>query len=522
MTEGSNVFNAGGGLKAFDQGGRIRVPYPFATDSWADLGNLSVYRHDNGADPYELVNFWVAQQEVNHIFDNYRRNRKSFSVRSAANRTLERYDEKMRDAAKGLGLIRNIINDISMVDGSNSEAAWKGQAGFFKDQIMLSGIVFDHFAREMSRPSPGMHTVVAGEGVLRSLDNDGYLSGPTKVIIPNGVTGGYDGVGIGGRPLENALSEDKGEYDRDYTLNCGSYYAKVNVPYLLSESEDNFISSSRGDFLDPRFRAVSLADLFPDGYRRFMANMLTGDDAIKGPRLTANASNNPEVETNSGDLPEIPADIKCTGAGCAYPKSPIGWTSWWPTTGAESCFPNKGSIVCKSYIESKFQPEAPANTIAIDPQVGWEQQKFLIAQTFVYLPENQQQKWFEMMSIWELGKDADPEFLNRIEYHNPEGKTYVAKTYGKEDLFGKTVQKGIAARVLEWANILLVKAYQTTPVDTDGDGVTDWYEPVLGPDNQPIVISDAARQRLERYSNVIWFLSNSPYWMHLEKKGLYD
>jgi hypothetical protein len=126
------------------------------------------------------------------------------------------------------------------------------------------------------------------------------------------------------------------------------------------------------------------------------------------------------------------------------------------------------------------------------------------------------------MSIWELGKDADPGFANRIEYHNPGGKTYVAKTYGKEDLFGKTVQKGIAARVLEWANTLVVKAYQTTPIDTDGDGVTDWYEPVLGPDNQPIVISDAAKQKLERYTQVIWFLSNSPYWMKLEKKGLYD
>jgi hypothetical protein len=29
----------------------VRFPYGFATDRWADLGNLSVYRHDNGADP---------------------------------------------------------------------------------------------------------------------------------------------------------------------------------------------------------------------------------------------------------------------------------------------------------------------------------------------------------------------------------------------------------------------------------------------------------------------------------------
>jgi len=497
------------------------VPYPFATDSWADLGNMSVYRHDNGADPYELVNFWIAQAEVNHIFDNYRRNRKSFSVRSAANRTLERYDEKMRDAAKGLGLLRNIYNDLAMVGGDNADAVWKQTAAsFFKDPILLSGIVFDHFATEMARPQPGSHTLVAAEGVLRSLDNDGYLSGPAKVIIPNGVTGGYGEVGIGGRPLENALADNRGEYDRDYTLNCGSYYAKVNVPYLMAESEDNFISASRGDFLDPRFRAVSLADLFPEGYRRFLGNMLTGDDFIKGARLTANAANSPDLETEAGDLPE---GTDCKGAGCKYPLHPIGWTSWWPTEGAESCFPANGSIVCKSFVESKFQPDAPANTVPVDPQVGWDQQKFLIAQTFVYLPENQQQKWFEMMSLWELGKDADPGFPNRIEYHNPLGKVYIAKTYGKEALFGKTVQKGIAARVLEWANILLQKAYQTTPgPDLDGDGAPDWFEPVLDSQGQPIVLSDASAQKLERYGQVIWFLSNSPYWMKLEKKGIYD
>ena len=64
--------------------GAIRVPYGFGTDGWADLGNLSVYRYDNGADAYELFNFLIAKQEIDHIFTNYRRGRSTFSVRSAA------------------------------------------------------------------------------------------------------------------------------------------------------------------------------------------------------------------------------------------------------------------------------------------------------------------------------------------------------------------------------------------------------------------------------------------------------
>ncbi len=53
---------------------------------------------------------------------------------------------------------------------------------------------------------------------------------------------------------------------------------------------------------------------------------------------------------------------------------------------------------------------------------------------------------------------------------------YIAKTFGTEVIFGKTVQKGIAARMLEWANTLLNKAYVTTPVTKNG---VTWYEPVI-------------------------------------------
>ena len=78
----------------------------------------------------------------------------------------------------------------------------------------------------------------------------------------------------------------------------------------------------------------------------------------------------------------------------------------------------------------------------------------------------------------ELGADTDPGFENRIEFHDPDGNVYVAKTFGTEVLFGKTVQKGIAARVLEYANELLQKAVVTAPI-VNKNGVTIGYQPVL-------------------------------------------
>lgn len=434
--------------KVVDAYGRVRWPYGFATDRWADLGNLSVYRHDNGADPYELFDFLITQQEVNHIFDNYRRNRHTFSVRTASSRTLGRYNEKLRDAAKGMGLMANIYKDFSVAQGWDFDTVWPVLGTlFFEPNMLASGLGFDHFARQMARPEAGPHGIE--NGVLRS-NNDTLSNSPRlDLIVPNGATGYFKNVSYGGRLMENTLSETNGEYDSEFTINAGSYYDKAYVGMLLTESVDNFISDSRRDFVDGRYRAVSMADLFPEGYRRWLGNNLTGDDAIKGARIATNAG-----------LPIVDAD--------RYPTAGIGYVSWWKTT-PEVCFPSPNSIECGA---------APANSMVIDPQVGWEQQKFLIAMTLMYLPENQQQRWLDQMGIWELGADTDPGFTNRIELRLPEGKTYIARTYGKETIFGKTVQRGIGARILEYANELLAAAYVTDPgPDVDGDGQPDWHLP---------------------------------------------
>jgi hypothetical protein len=447
-------------------GGRIRVPYGFATDSWADVGNASVYRHDNGADTYEIFDFLITQQEVQHIFDAYRRHRNSFSVRSAAERILTRYNEKIRDGAKGLGLLANIYRDFADTNGWVFEGGyWAFIANlFYRESILASSMTFDHFVRTMARPEAGGHYRDKAS-VLRS-EEDTYANNTIReVLIPNGATGYFGQIGVGGKLIENRLSENHGEYDRDYTINAGSYYDKVYAPYLMTESEDNFISDSRSDFVDGRYRAVSLADLFPDGFRRWMGNNLTGDDFLKGPRLAASATGKVLLDDQK------------------YPSWPIGWVSWWTET-PEVCFPATGTVLCSSFggDNEVFDPRQPEGVAVLDPQVNWKQQKFLIAMTLLYLPSNQKEYWINQLRLWQLGPEADPGFQNRIEFHDPYGKVYVAKSFGTETQFGKVVQKGIAARVLEYANQLLAKGYETTPIDWDENGQIDWYEPVMNPE----------------------------------------
>src|SRR5690606_3201750 len=270
-----------------DSRNRVRLPYGFATDRWADLGNVAVFRHDNGADPYELFDFLITQQEINHIFDNYRRNRLTFSVRGATSRTMARYNEKLRDAAKGLGLLANVYRDFAQVNGWEFGNVWAYIANkLYPLNSIASSVAFDHFTRMFQRPQPGPHAqwfrdLDESGVVLRSMD-DTYLPEdlPTLVTVPNGATGRFGNVHFGGKPIHNALAQDRGEYSTDYTLNAGSYYDKVYTTVLMTESYDNFISSSRSDFIDTRYRAVSMADLYPDGFRRWLANNLTGDEFL--------------------------------------------------------------------------------------------------------------------------------------------------------------------------------------------------------------------------------------------------
>ena len=178
----------------------------------------------------------------------------------------------------------------------------------------------------------------------------------------------------------------------------------------------------------------------------------------------------------------------------------MGWTSWWPKSGPIRCFASQGRNLCTSYDGGiNFDPDLPARTVPVDPEFGWEMQKFVIAWVLSYVPANWQAQWTDMLKIYRLGPETTPAFENRIEWQDPiSGDLYYARTYGKECLFGtgaactggKMVERGIAARVLEYANELTGKGFVLDPTKVidglacDGGGqhpagYTKWGRPCL-------------------------------------------
>jgi hypothetical protein len=490
---------------------RLRVPYAFASDNWADIGNVSVFRHDNGADPYEQVQFLITTQEDRHIFDNYRRSRSTFSLLGAAQRSFDRYNSKLQGISSGVGFLASIYRDLGTNQGYAFGTLWPYVASLqMHDNAIAATVAFDHFTRELSRPEPGRHYRRSGafnDPVLHAAtDPDDFgpvnsMLGQTQVVIPNGATGYARDVGFGGHPLENALSTTNGDNNVEYIENAGSYYDKINTAILLAESEDRFISQSRRDFYDARFRSVGMADIAPEGFRRLIASALTGDRSLLAPHLAADTSGLPLLSSASDPLDPM--------AGL-YPKVPIGWTSFWPATGPEICFSTDGRNACTNFAgDGGFAPAAPANTVAVDPQIGWEVQKFLIVWTISFIKANQKTNWTDMLRIWRLGEDSAPDLASRIEWQDPtSGETYYAHTSGTECLYGdaanncaggKIVQKGIAARVLEYANQLTAGGYKLDTVGYPATGGRPAGYNAYGramivrqPDGTPVVKADPA------------------------------
>ena len=449
------VATIDGVTRQVDASGRLRRPYMFASDEYADIGNVAVYRHDNGADAYEIASFLINEYEDHHIFDDHRRGRTTFTYSSAFMRQFTRYHEKLKELSKGFALVHDIFADFTDQLENSDDAD-----GLSRPHALAASLIFDHFARMLTRPSSGEHFPdpswdALGNTILRSTDQaTATATAPVSLLLPDGTFNPGFAPSFGAKPLHNALDGSKGYYATQYDLWVGSYYEKTQAVDMLTDSVDRFISQSRDDFYDGRYRNVSFATLFPEGVRRLVAASLTQDADLLGWRV-------PMV---NGKL--------SVEQGSKLPRAPLGFRVWWDEQGgARTCWPAPGQLGCGFNANGGQVGTIPEQSVAVDPEVGFEVQKFITLYSFIYMPESWKRDWVDLMRIYQLGQDPDPQLSpeRTVAFHDPvTGERYVARSYGKENIEGREVERGVGARVLDWANQLAAKAY----VVTDTDSVT--------------------------------------------------
>jgi len=485
----------------FDALGRVRRPYMFGSDNYADIGNLPVLRHDNGADAYEIAHYLISEYEDRYLFDDYRRNRTTFSLKNAFMRGFNRYNNKLKEVTKGYALLDELYQATGNYDDFTTGS------GPLRHPALASSLVFDHFARILTRPNSGAHFSDASwspfnTAVLRSTDqNPGVVPRTASTyLIPDGSTGVGSDVAWGGRLLNNSLDQSKGYYAVDYQLTVGSYYDKTLAVYMMTDSEDRFISQSRDDFQDGRYRNTSFATLFPEGMRRLLANTLTEDEDLKGWRV-ASTNGTPNMDA-SGTL-----------------SQPMGFRAWWPKDQTQMCWPTQGHLFCKEFpTETDLANGTPKESTAVDPEVGFEIHKFITFFSMLNLPESWKLNWVDLMRVWIVGQDTLPDFPDseKIAWRDPlSGQLYVAHTYGTEVIDGKTVQRGIAARAIEWMNVLTARAYKVDSSVTNPTGeltVLRYTDNTSCPPGvnyctgQPIQLSTPFALRVTNYKSVLDYM----------------
>ncbi|MGA3122371.1 MAG: hypothetical protein ABSF69_16530 [Polyangiaceae bacterium] len=422
--------------------GRVRHPYMFGGDEYADVGNVPLFRFDAGADSYEQMQFFISTYENRYIFNNFRRSLVLFNTDAVVKRIETRYFDKVQQLVKTLALGVELDGAAATsVPGELMPLAMAGDDGLAM------------FVRAMTRPAPGSYVVTpAGTpatggppnawGGAWQLGNANSLTAPISLI----------NVALGngqGRYIENNYDYTQGYWWSEYQSQVGSYYEKVLAPMYLTEAYNQFVLNSEDDYVDGRYKNLNFASVYPNQIRRLFANLMANQSATQ--------------VMASGTVAQIftlaPYSMPATTGGALTPVQYLPWDKYDPTDTTTTSL---------AY---------PAGSVLLDPLVGWEQEYPALISLFWFGPTTLTMNLIDQMRIFSPGDAASLSIPTDqlVAYRDPlTGIEYVAKNYGTEVVnpaIGFDVAKTIGARMIQYANTLAQIAYQVvgTPDPVSGE-----------------------------------------------------
>ena len=411
---------------AVDAKGRVRRGYMFSSDEYADSGNVPSFSYDAGADAYEQVRFLESAYENRYLLDSFRRNRTQFNSWDVVARTQSHYLDPIQNIAKTFAFA--MVLDVDDPTQIPPQLMADGQYG---PLAAATSVAFDLYTRMLTRPEPGAFCFTGNadcSGVQPPGLND-FIYTADAFALPKETK--YDfSLPLGaGRYVHNDFDYDKGYWWSDYQKQVGSFYDKTYALYYLSEAYDSFISNSKEDFVDGRYKNVNFATIYPEQMRRLYASLLTGD-----------------IETYA------PAAV-VSGTGNA-PLADLVYPNWHDPKGLGT---------------RPTDPSSNNKTRIVDPAFGFNEQLYAMVWGTMLLPTTWSNSFIEDARITALQNeqvawpaDETVTFIDPVT-----SLTYRAHSTGTEKLFGAEKEKSVGARMLAWANNLVYEAY-VCEVDKDG------------------------------------------------------
>jgi hypothetical protein len=414
---------------ALDPKGRVRHPYMFGSDEYADTGNMPVFRFDSGADAYEQMQFLTSTYENRYIFDNFRRDRVTFNSAAVMSRVSDRYFDKMQGFVKIFALLLGF---------AQSPESAKADPGDLMPLALASSDAMAAFARVLTRPEPGGYKISlpAETGMPLSFGTGNDIN--AQINNPKGDFMVRLGSGEG-RYIHNDYDYSQGYWWSSYQKFAGTSYEKLYAAYYLYEGYNHFVANAKEDYIDGRYKNLNFASVFPNQIRRLFTNIMAGDPMTLGPYIADPA----------GGL------TKDGFASVRY----LPWEKYDTTDPTTTAM------------------DYPKNAVVLDPLLGWEQQYQLMFIVGWFGATTLTNENISQMRIWSPNaKEAVQVALSdQLRFRDPvSGVVYAAKNYGTETLNSRraAVQKTIGARMIQFSNELAAKAYNQNGTVTDQDGVT--------------------------------------------------
>lgn len=430
---------------AVDPAGRPRRGYMFSSDEYANSGNVPAFSYDAGADAYEQIRFLESAYENRYLLDSFRRGRTSFNSYDVLWRVQAHYLDTIQLLAKTFAFAM-----VLEVDDPTNPAPQLLADGNYGPLATGTSVAFDVFTHSLTRPEPGSYCSTASDQCpgLQPYGLTDYIHVADPYPLPE--TTPYDfklPLGVG-RYVHNDFDYAQGYWWADYQKQVGSFYDKIWSFYYLSEAFDSFISNSKDDFIDGRYKNVNFATIYPRQTARLFGALVTGDIESYAPWAG---------ETSGGGVPS---------AGLVYPE-------WHLANGVGT---------------------RPVGAKIIDPAFGWNEQLYAMVWGTMFFPTTWSNQFIEDARITALASEqlSWPAAETYTFVDPVTSMTYRAHTTGTEMIFGVAKEKSLGARMLEWANNLVYSAYV---VETTAGG-----DYVLNPDGTPkLKLVDGKPQLNEDY-----------------------
>ncbi|HNZ23246.1 MAG TPA: hypothetical protein PKL24_13980 [Polyangiaceae bacterium] len=398
---------------------------------------------DSGADTYEVAVNEIRNFNANYPSVYFRRHRRGSPPSwGAAGYAMDTFE-----------LLRSYHWSIANTNlrwlsfGKQYYEIFSSDDNWSRPDVMANTEIFNALASYVLAPQPGDYRPRAGDpsGVYDALPwVDPGADFTIQTIDGRYVDDAYDSGPNGGGSWEF----------EDWETRAGFWAEKAYAFLALCDSRPTLSTIAREVYLDDRGVKLNFRSDMPEAFDRLFGGMLAEDWQAIGMWVDNN---------NQPGQPAIPAMLDLM---------------------------NKG------------EPTRPAGAKVLYPNLGYMQQLYASIFSALYARENTDMTLIHKMRIWIDGVEgniSDAAFPDEKDeggsegrtyqvrfYHPGSGFTYIARSFGAENIDGRQVDRGIASRMLQRANQLVTLSYVVKK--EQGKPVFDKYgrpELILDAQGQP-------------------------------------